>query len=148
MKILSILLLIGLSFCTAWSKTDCPSYKVFYIPLDWQTYVPVKSVEGEAFAKFELVSCNISNIFDQMAKEKTLGKSDLMDLRVDIRDSNGNQFYITQTRRVVCEGQVKAIDPKIVDEALKQIEKKANLDEKGKPKKNLPSNQSDTKKNR
>jgi len=100
-------------------------FKIYYIPIDAQFYVPLtpEDIENNGI-QLIVSSCEISKLFDEAKKDSSYipNKDDLSGLRIKIINlSDGKELYITTERNIIAENKKYKIDKETIDAALKVI---------------------------
>lgn len=133
--LISILLVVFLLKTWAMSCKE-GSFKIFYIPIDAQFYVPLMPEDIEKNGDQLIIkSCEISKLFDVIKKDifDVPNKDDFSGLRIKIINmSNGKELYITTGKNIITENRKYMPDKETIDSALEVIVDFLNLHKRGK----------------
>ena len=121
-----LLIVISVSVISTWAMScKGDKFKIYYIPIDAQFYIPLTPEDIEKNGEQLIISsCEISKLFDVIKKDNfdVPDKDDLSGLRIKIINmSDGKELYITTEKNIITENKKYRIDKKIIDAALKVI---------------------------
>lgn len=110
-----------MTFCMA----ECNRFKIYYIPLDAQLYVPPTPEYIEKHgAVCNVSSCELTNIFDglDVSKGHRVSENDLDNLRIRIiNEHNKEELYITSDKTVLYKNKSYQLKAETIDLALQVI---------------------------
>lgn len=120
-RIISLLLLVGIVACFA-SKDK---YKVYYLPLDAEFYIPPTEeyIEKNGL-QFEIASANLNHLFVNVTGKNKgeLNENDSKGLRIKIIEMrSARNILITAEKKVLSNGVRYNIDKTIINKALSDI---------------------------
>jgi hypothetical protein len=132
-----LLIVISVLVVSTWAMScNGDKFKIYYIPIDAQFYVPLTPEDIEKNGKQLIISsCEISKLFDVIKKDNfdVPDKDDLSGLRIRIVNmSDGKELYITTEKNLIMENKKYKIDKETIDAALKVIDDFLNLPKEGK----------------
>ncbi len=114
-----------LFFLDSRATEACPSFHIYYIPLDRNFFVPPIPVEKNALKEFDLKDCDVEKLFASFEKcPKTERDEKLARIKI-VRLSDSQSLLIDQEGSVLRNNMTCTILSKVTSKAIKKIQTKA-----------------------